>query len=109
MVKFVRHKSKKIRSCIEGRVYGCETFFEAVGALLAAGVSTAAHAGSHDTLNIAIDRELESIDNYYNTAREGIVISRMVGMNCCIAIQKPTSTCQTSLQLTSGWTRKRSV
>ncbi len=50
-----------------------------VGALLAAGVSTAAHAGkSNDTLNVAIDRELESIDNYYNTAREGIVISRMV-------------------------------
>ena len=50
-----------------------------VGALLAAGVSTAAYAGkSNDTLNVAIDRELESIDNYYNTAREGIVISRMV-------------------------------
>ena len=50
-----------------------------VGALLAAGVSTVAHAGkSNDTLNVAIDRELESIDNYYNTAREGIVISRMV-------------------------------
>ncbi len=50
-----------------------------LGALIAAGVSTAAHASkSNDTLNVAIDRELESIDNYYNTAREGIVISRMV-------------------------------
>ena len=46
---------------------------------LAAGISGVAHAGkSDDTLNVAIDRELESVDNYYNTAREGIVISRMV-------------------------------
>ena len=48
-------------------------------AVLALGLSSGAHAGkSDDTLNVAIDRELESIDNYYNTAREGIVISRMV-------------------------------
>jgi len=47
--------------------------------VLALGLSSGAHAGkSDDTLNVAIDRELESIDNYYNTAREGIVISRMV-------------------------------
>jgi peptide/nickel transport system substrate-binding protein len=46
---------------------------------LAVGLSSGAYAGkSDDTLNIAFDRELESIDNYYNTAREGIVISRMV-------------------------------
>ena len=46
---------------------------------LAVGITTVANAGkSNDTLNVAIDRELESIDNYYNTAREGIVISRMV-------------------------------
>ena len=46
---------------------------------LATGASGVVHAGkSDDTLNVAIDRELESIDNYYNTAREGIVISRMV-------------------------------
>ena len=46
---------------------------------LSAGLVGTAHAGkSDDTLNVAIDRELESIDNYYNTAREGIVISRMV-------------------------------
>ena len=46
---------------------------------LATGASGIVHAGkSDDTLNVAIDRELESIDNYYNTAREGIVISRMV-------------------------------
>ena len=46
---------------------------------LATGATGIVHAGkSDDTLNVAIDRELESIDNYYNTAREGIVISRMV-------------------------------
>ena len=33
---------------------------------------------SDDTLNVAFDRELESLDNYVNTAREGILISRMV-------------------------------
>jgi len=50
-----------------------------IGALLATGGASVAHAGkSDDTLNVAIDRELESIDNYYNTAREGIIISRMV-------------------------------
>ena len=49
------------------------------GTLLATGFVSVAQAGkSDDTLNVAIDRELESIDNYYNTAREGIVISRMV-------------------------------
>ncbi len=31
-----------------------------------------------DTLNVAIDRELETLDPYMNTAREGILISRMV-------------------------------
>lgn len=31
-----------------------------------------------DTLNVAIDRELETLDPYMNTAREGIIISRMV-------------------------------
>jgi len=31
-----------------------------------------------DTLNVAFDRELESLDNYVNTAREGILISRMI-------------------------------
>ena len=47
--------------------------------ILGLGLSSGAQAGkSDDTLNVAIDRELESIDNYYNTAREGIVISRMV-------------------------------
>ena len=49
------------------------------GTLLATGFVSVAQAGkSDDTLNVAIDTELESIDNYYNTAREGIVISRMV-------------------------------
>ena len=29
-----------------------------------------------DTLNIAFSKELETLDRYFNTAREGIVISR---------------------------------
>ena len=29
-----------------------------------------------DTLNIAFTKELETLDRYFNTAREGIVISR---------------------------------
>lgn len=50
-----------------------------LGAAITLSATTAAQAGkSDDTLNVAIDRELESIDNYYNTAREGIIISRMV-------------------------------
>jgi ABC-type dipeptide transport system, periplasmic component len=50
-----------------------------IGALAATMMYSPAYADkSSDTLNIAIDRELESIDNYYNTAREGIVISRMI-------------------------------
>ena len=62
------------------------------GTLLATGFVSVAQAGkSDDTLNVAIDRELESIDNYYNTAREGIVISRMVWDACCIGILKLTS------------------
>lgn len=38
-----------------------------------------AQAGkADDTLNIAFDRELESVDSYMNTAREGIVVTRLV-------------------------------
>ena len=76
---------------------------------LAAGISGVAYAGkSDDTLNVAIDRELESIDNYYNTAREGIVISRMVWTRFCIAMLQPMNIFQTSPPPTSGWTRKQS-
>jgi peptide/nickel transport system substrate-binding protein len=53
--------------------------FSLIGALASTMMFSTAYADkSNDTLNIAIDRELESIDNYYNTAREGIVISRMI-------------------------------
>ncbi len=39
----------------------------------------AAFAGkADDTLNVAFDRELETLDQYMNTAREGILIARMV-------------------------------
>ena len=42
-------------------------------------ISGVASAGkSNDTLYVAIDRELESMDNFFNTAREGIVFSRMI-------------------------------
>ena len=59
---------------------------------------------SDDTLNVAIDRELESIDNYYNTAREGIVISRMVWDALLYRDPKPTNTCQIWQRPTSGLT-----
>ncbi|WP_022664052.1 ABC transporter substrate-binding protein [Desulfospira joergensenii] len=40
---------------------------------------TPALAGKKDdTLNIAFSKELETLDRYYNTAREGIVVSRHV-------------------------------
>ena len=53
--------------------------FSLIGALAATMMYSSAYADkSNDTLNIAIDRELESIDAYYNTAREGIVISRLI-------------------------------
>lgn len=49
-------------------------------ALLAAGfLATSAVAGKKDdTLNVAFEKELESLDWYYNSAREGIVVSRHV-------------------------------
>lgn len=41
--------------------------------------SPAAFAGkSNDTLNIAWDRSLENVDMYFNTAREGIIVGRLV-------------------------------
>ena len=53
--------------------------FSLISALAATMMYSSAYADkSNDTLNIAIDTELESIDNYHNTAREGIVISRMI-------------------------------
>ena len=56
-----------------------QNLLSAAGSALLIVLAGTVQAGkSDDTLNVAIDRELESIDNYYNTAREGIVISRMV-------------------------------
>jgi peptide/nickel transport system substrate-binding protein len=38
----------------------------------------AAHAGkADDTLNIVWERELENVDSYFNTAREGIIVNRL--------------------------------
>lgn len=57
--------------------------FGAVAASIAAGIAAvsavpAAHAGkADDTLNIVWERELETVDNYFNTAREGIIFSRL--------------------------------
>lgn len=47
-------------------------------AALAAGTPAAQAGKSDDTLNIAWERSLESLDNYFNTAREGIIVSRHV-------------------------------
>lgn len=42
-------------------------------------LSTGAHAGkANDTLNIAFSKELEHIDPYYNTAREGVLLGMSV-------------------------------
>ena len=47
-------------------------------ALLAFG-GTASFANKKDgVLNIASERELESVDGYFNTAREGILVSRLL-------------------------------
>ena len=43
-----------------------------------ASATPAALAGkADDTLNIVWERELENVDSYFNTAREGIIVSRM--------------------------------
>ena len=47
--------------------------------VLTTGLLTPAHAGKKDdTLNIAFSKELESLDRYFNTAREGVVVARHV-------------------------------
>ncbi|WP_277620958.1 ABC transporter substrate-binding protein [Pseudophaeobacter leonis] len=48
-------------------------------ALLALSVSTAAFADkASDTLHLAFTKELESVDSYMNSAREGIVMQRAI-------------------------------
>lgn len=52
-------------------------------ALLAAAMavgsaSSAVAQKAEDTMRIAFDRELETLDNYFNSAREGIIVSRLV-------------------------------
>jgi len=48
-------------------------------AALALGVSTAAQAGkSEDTLNVAFTKELENVDSYFNSSREGVVLQRAI-------------------------------
>ena len=48
------------------------------GSCLSWGINPATAAKKDDTLNIAFSKELETLDRYFNTAREGIVISRHV-------------------------------
>ncbi len=44
---------------------------------LGLGALTDAHAGKKDdTLNIAFSKELENLDRYFNTAREGVIVAR---------------------------------
>ncbi|GGE97253.1 ABC transporter substrate-binding protein [Stappia taiwanensis] len=48
-------------------------------AALALMVAGAAHAGkSDDTLNVAFTKELENVDSYFNSSREGVVMQRAV-------------------------------
>ena len=51
-------------------------------AALAIGASGSALANkADDTLNIVWERELENVDPYFNTAREGIIVNRMTWDN----------------------------
>ena len=49
-----------------------------LASLAAVAAAPAALAGkADDTLNIVWEREIENVDNYFNTAREGIIVSRL--------------------------------
>lgn len=52
-----------------------------VALALIGGASSAQAGKSDDTLRFASERELENVDNYFNTAREGIIIARHVWDN----------------------------
>jgi peptide/nickel transport system substrate-binding protein len=50
-----------------------------LAALALALVSSGAHAGkADDTLNVAFTKELENVDSYFNSSREGVVMQRAV-------------------------------
>lgn len=50
-----------------------------LAALVAALIGTGAHAGkADDTLNVAFTKEIENLDSYFNSAREGVVMQRAV-------------------------------
>jgi len=42
-----------------------------------------------DTLNIATTKELESVDRYFNTAREGTIFARQVYDNLLYPLSRP--------------------
>ncbi len=48
----------------------------------------------NDTLNIAFSKELETLDRYFNTAREGIVISRHAFDNLLSQVYHLTFPCK---------------
>lgn len=60
-------------------------------------------AGKKDnSLNIAWEKELETLDLYYNTAREGIIVSYLIYDTLFIEIPRPRSICPPWPQATNG-------
>jgi len=64
---------KMIRKRLNFFVFGAITFY-----LVTAFVSPVFAGKKEDTLNIAWEKELETLDLYYNTAREGVIVSRLI-------------------------------
>lgn len=48
------------------------------GLILAAAASTASADKANDTLRVAFTKELENVDSYFNSSREGVVLQRAV-------------------------------
>lgn len=80
------------------------TFLKGTGLVLGAGVMNAwtpAFAGkSNDTLRFASERELESLDQYYNSAREGIIMAHLV---CDGLVIRDPETFEYKPLLASSW------
>ena len=47
-------------------------------ALVMAAAGTAAANKADDTLNVAFSKELENVDSYFNSAREGVILQRSI-------------------------------
>lgn len=63
------------------RLAGSSFMAVLVALTLVCGAVPAQAGKSDDTLRFASERELENIDNYFNTAREGIIIARHIWDN----------------------------